>query len=137
MLALKNAALSGVDVQVMIPWRTDNGPLVALASRSYIAEALGAGVKIWFYRKGFLHSKTVVSDDSFTTIGSTNVDVRSYTLDFEINAYVYDRELALQMKEAFCKDREGAELVELAQWKKRSPFEKLKESLARLFSPLL
>ena len=137
MLALKNAALSGVDVQVMIPWRTDNGPLVALASRSYVAEALGAGVKIWFYRKGFLHSKTVVSDDSFTTIGSTNVDVRSYMLDFEINAYVYDRELALQMKEAFCKDREGAELVELAQWKKRSPFEKLKESLARLFSPLL
>lgn len=137
MLALKNAALSGVDIQLMIPWSADNGPIVSLASRSYVAEALGAGVKIWFYKKGFLHSKTVVSDDSFTTIGSTNVDVRSYTLDFEINAYVYDRELALQMKEAFCKDCEDAESVELAQWKKRSVFQKLKESLARLLSPLL
>jgi len=137
MLALKNAALAGVDVQVMFPWRSDTGHLVALASRSYVAEALAAGVKIWFYRKGFLHSKTIVADDSFTTIGSTNVDVRSYTLDFEINAYIYDRKLALQMKEAFLNDAKGAEPVDPDAWAARPGIEKLKESTARLLSPLL
>ena len=137
MLAMKNAALSGVDVRVMFPSRGDRGQFVSLASKSYVREALAAGVKIYFYRKGFLHSKTVVSDDAFTTIGSTNVDVRSYTLDFEINAYLYDPAMALQMKEAFLRDEADSERVDPVRWQQRPLFEKFKESFARLFSPLL
>lgn len=137
MLAMKNAALAGVDIRVMFPWRGDAGQLVSLASKSYVREALAAGVKIYFYRKGFLHSKTVVSDDAFTTIGSTNVDVRSYTLDFEINAYLYDRDMALRMKEAFLRDQADSEQADLARWQHRPLFEKFKESFARLLSPLL
>ena len=137
MLAMKNAALSGVDVRVMFPSRGDRGQFVSLASKSYVREALAAGVKIYFYRKGFLHSKTVVSDDAFTTIGSTNVDVRSYTLDFEINAYLYDPAMALQMKEAFLRDEADSERIDPVHWQQRPLFEKFKESFARLFSPLL
>lgn len=137
MLALKNAALSGVDIRVMFPWRGDSGPLVSLASKSYVREALAAGVQIYFYRKGFLHSKTVVADDCFTTIGSTNVDVRSYTLDFEINAYIYNEKLAAEMKAAFLRDQHDSEHTDLVRWNQRPSFQKFKESLARLFSPLL
>lgn len=137
MLAMKNAALAGVDIRVMIPWRGDRGSLVSLASKSYVLEALTAGVGMYFYKKGFLHSKTVVSDDAFTTIGSTNVDVRSYLLDFEINAYLYDRDLALQMKMAFLRDEEDAERADLQKWAKRPVFQRIKESMARLLSPLL
>lgn len=137
MLAMKNAALAGVDIRVMIPWRGDRGSLVSLASKSYVLEALTAGVGMYFYKKGFLHSKTVVSDDAFTTIGSTNVDVRSYLLDFEINAYLYDRDLALQMKAAFLRDEEDAERADLQKWAKRPVFQRIKESMARLLSPLL
>ena len=136
MLAMKNAALAGIDVRVMIPWRGDNG-LVSLASKSYVSEALTAGVRILFYEKGFLHSKTVVSDDNFTTIGSTNVDVRSYTLNFEINAYLYDPATALQMKEAFLRDQQDCRITDPDSWKRRPRMQKFRESLARLLSPLL
>lgn len=137
MLALKNAALAGVDVRVMFPWRGDGGPLVPLASRSYVAEALSAGVKICFYKGGFLHAKTLVVDDRFASIGSTNIDVRSYTLDFEIDAYMYDEAVARQMKEIFLRDLESCEVVDAESWKQRSRWQKFKESLARLLSPLL
>ena len=137
MLALKNAALSGVDVRLMIPFRGDSGSLVTNASKSYISEVIESGIKVWFYKKGFLHSKTVVADDSFTTIGSTNVDVRSYLLDFEINAYIYDRDLALKMKGAFLHDQEDSQQVSKELWASRPHFQKFKESLARLLSPLI
>lgn len=137
MLALQNAALSGVDVRVMIPWKGDGGPLVPLASKSYVAEALAAGVKICFYKGGFLHAKTVVADDRFASIGSTNIDVRSYTLDFEIDAYLYDVDLAQQMKAIFIQDLEHCEKVDAETWAKRPRWQKFKESLARLLSPLL
>ena len=137
MLALRNAALSGVDVRLMIPARGDRGPLVSLASKSFIADAMAAGVQVWFYRKGFLHAKTVVSDDSFASIGSANVDVRSHTLDFEINACIYDAGMALEMKEVFLRDQADSEHVDPARWASRPAFEKLKESLARLLSPLM
>ena len=136
MLALKNAALSGVDVRIMFPQRGD-GLLTSLASKSYVKEALTAGVKIYLYQEGFLHAKTIVSDDSFSSIGSTNLDVRSFTLDFEIDAYCYDPAVALQQKSIFLQDMEHAVAVDLQTWNERSRWEKLKESLARLLSPLL
>ncbi|MBR1537938.1 MAG: cardiolipin synthase, partial [Bacteroidales bacterium] len=93
--------------------------------------------KVRFYRKGFLHAKTIVADDAFVSIGSTNVDVRSYTLDFEIDAYMFSPEMAMRQKEAFLKDCADAELVDPVRWASRPWLQKMKESLARLLSPLL
>ncbi len=136
MLALKNAALSGLDVRVMLPERSDS-LLTGLASKSYIKEALAAGVKIYLYQGGFLHAKTIVSDDAFASVGSTNLDVRSFTLDFEIDAYCYDPAVAVQQKAIFEQDMAQSVAVDLDAWLARPRWEKLKESLARLFSPLL
>ena len=136
MMALKNAALSGVDVRIMFPQRGD-GLFTTLASKSYVKEALTAGVKIYLYQEGFLHAKTIVSDDTFTSVGSTNLDVRSFTLDFEIDAYCYDPAVALQQKAFFLQDLEYSVAVDLQTWNERPRWEKLKESLARLLSPLL
>ena len=136
MLALQNAALSGVDVRIMFPQRGD-GLLTSLASKSYVKEALTAGVKIYLYQEGFLHAKTIVADDTFSSIGSTNLDVRSFTLDFEIDAYCYDPAIAQQQKAIFLQDLEHSVPVDLQAWNERPRWEKLKESLARLLSPLL
>ena len=137
MLALKNAALSGVDVRIIIPYYGDKGVLVPLASRSYVEEALSAGVKIYFYGGGYLHSKTLVSDGTVCTVGSTNLDVRSFEQDFEINAFIYDAAVSRKLRDAFLSDMENSTRVTLEQWRKRSTWEKFKESFARLFSPIL
>ena len=137
MLALKNAALSGVDVRIIIPYYGDKGVLVPLASRSYVEEALIAGVKIYFYGGGYLHSKTLVSDGTVCTVGSTNLDVRSFEQDFEINAFIYDAAVSRKLRDAFLSDMENSTRVTLEQWRKRSTWEKFKESFARLFSPIL
>lgn len=137
MLALKNAALSGVDVRIIIPYHGDKGILVPLASRSYVEEALIAGVKIYFYGGGYLHSKTLVSDGTVCTVGSTNLDVRSFEQDFEINAFIYDAAVSRKLRDAFLSDMENSTRVTLEQWRKRSTWEKFKESFARLFSPIL
>ena len=137
MLALKNAALSGVDVRIIIPYHGDKGILVPLASRSYVEEALLAGVKIYFYGGGYLHSKTLVSDGTVCTVGSTNLDVRSFEQDFEINAFIYDTAVSRKLRDAFLADMEISTRVTLEQWRKRSTWEKFKESFARLFSPIL
>lgn len=137
MLALRNAALAGIDVRVMMPYRGDNGNIVTYASMSYIEEALTAGVKIEFYRKGYMHSKTIVSDDTFVTVGSTNVDIRSYELDFEVNAFIYDEDLAIKARDIFLEDEKDSDMITLESWQHRSRFQKIKESLARPLSPLL
>lgn len=84
-----------------------------------------------------MHSKTIVCDDRVATIGSTNMDVRSYEQDFEVNAFIYDREVAVQLREAFLKDQVDSWLVDPAKWASRSWFKRYMESLARLLSPLL
>ena len=137
LLALRNAALSGVDVRVMIPYRGDKGIIVPLASRSYVDEVTAAGVKVYFYSGGYMHSKAIVCDDRVSTIGSTNMDVRSYEQDFEINAFIYDREVAVTLRKAFLHDQLDSWLVDPVKWAGRSWFKRYKESLARLLSPLL
>ncbi|MGM9736317.1 MAG: cardiolipin synthase [Candidatus Cryptobacteroides sp.] len=136
-LALKNAALAGVDVRMIIPYRGDMGSLTTDASRSYLEEVMAAGVKVYFYDKGFMHSKAIVADDSFCTIGSTNMDIRSFDLDFEINAFVYDPELAVRMRQEFEKDLEDSTRIDYDRWRKRPAIKKFRESFSRLFSPLL
>jgi Phosphatidylserine/phosphatidylglycerophosphate/cardiolipin synthases and related enzymes len=137
LMALRNAALSGVDVRLIIPYTGDNGILVPLATRSYVSDAIVAGVKVYFYGGGYLHSKTIVADDTIATIGSTNIDVRSFEQNFEINAFFYDRKVAAELREAFLADQSRSTLVDPVEWAARPRLEKIKESFARLFSPIL
>ena len=137
MKVLQNAALSGVDVRVMIPYRGDKGVLPPWASRSYIKEALNAGIRMYLYRKGYMHAKTLVIDDSLVTIGSTNLDFRGFEQDFEINAFMYDENLARQQRDIFLEDQKDAELIDPIEWDKRPLLDKAKESAARIFSQVL
>ena len=137
LFAMRVAALSGVDVRLMIPYETDT-KVVEWASRSYVMEAAKAGVKILLYREGFNHSKLLVSDDAMATIGSTNVDFRSFENDFEANAFFYDKEIALRVKEVFLKDQSGSlDLEDVRRLIKRPFLQRLWESVVRLLSPLL
>lgn len=134
--ALQTAALSGVDVRLMLPARCDT-KMVQYATHSYIQSVLKAGVKVYFFKPGFLHSKMMVADDYIATVGSTNLDFRSFEHNFEINAFIYEAESALKLKEIFLKDMKLATKLTLIGWEKR-PFKvKLIESIMRLFSPLL
>lgn len=137
LMALRNAALAGVDVRVMIPYRGDKGITVPLASRSYVREVLDAGVKVYFWKSGYMHSKAIVSDDRVSTVGSTNMDVRSYEQDFEINAFIYDRTAALELKAAFLEDQKLCWQADPQTWPHRPLRVRFAESLARLLSPLL
>ena len=137
LFAMRVAALSGVGVRLMIPYETDT-KVVEWASRSYVMEAAKAGVKILLYREGFNHSKLLVSDDAMATIGSTNVDFRSFENDFEANAFFYDKEIALRVKEVFLKDQSGSlDLEDVRRLIKRPFLQRLWESVVRLLSPLL
>ena len=137
MRALCAAAHRGVDVRLLIPARSDRGLLVLPASMSYLAEALKAGVKIGLFQKGYLHSKTIVADDAVAHVGSTNIDKRSYLLDLEIGAYVYNRDFACQIKQQFLADEAGSEYIDLAQWQGRPLTQKIFERTARLISSQL
>lgn len=134
--ALQTASLAGVDVRIMLPKRADTW-LIHKGSLSYIGDMLKAGVKIYLYKKGFIHSKLMVSDDSFSTIGSTNMDFRSFEHNFEANAFFYDRDTALALKEIFLADQKSCMLLTQKMWNMRSWKNKVTESVVRLLSPLL
>ncbi len=134
--ALQTAALGGVDVRLMLPKRSDTRT-VNMASHSFIDEMVKAGVSVYFYKPGFLHAKLVVCDDELTSIGSANMDFRSFEHNFEINAFVYQREFALRMKEVFLNDMLHCEHLTPSRWLKRPHKQRLAESFMRLFSPLL
>lgn len=134
--ALQTAALGGVDVRLMLPKRSDTHT-ANMATHSFIDEMVKAGVKVYFYKPGFLHSKLVVTDDSLTCIGSANMDFRSFEHNFEINAFVYQPSFALQMKSVFLHDMHSCERLVPSQWLKRPVKQRIAESFMRLFSPLL
>lgn len=136
LVALRTAALAGVDVRLMLPQKAD-ARIIHLASCSYLNEVLAAGVKVYFYRKGFLHSKLMVSDDELSTVGSTNMDFRSFEHNFEVNAFIYDTETALLMREIFLQDQRDCVQLHLKTWTKRLWYRKALESLVRLLAPLL
>jgi cardiolipin synthase len=137
LFALKTAAMAGVDVRILCPRRSD-ARFTEWASRSYLREVYEAGVKVYLYQAGFLHSKTMVCDDSLTTCGSTNVDFRSFENNFEANAFIYDEGTALRMKNIFLRDQEYAILLSDLPQRIHPKFKKrLWESFTRLFSPLL
>ena len=133
---LVTAALRGVDVRILVPSKSDS-PLVSLASRSYYPRLLDAGVRIFEYRRGFVHAKTLVVDDWLGTIGSANMDVRSFQLNFELNALIYDGDFARGLAGEFMADLDNARELE-RDWESRLGFaQRLLYGGARLLSPLL
>ena len=134
--ALKAAALCGVDVRLMLPEVADN-LLMRPANKAYYEEVLRAGVRI-FLRKGeFIHSKTLVCDDYLTSVGSANLDNRSFTINYEVNTYIYDEETALMNKGIFMSDLKVCHELTLGEWASRPWYSRLLESFIRLFAPLL
>ena len=134
--AIHTAALSGIDVRLLIPEKSD-APLSAYATNSYISRLMEAGVKVYFYQNNFLHSKSIVIDDMISSIGSANLDERSSNQNFELNAFIYDKDTAITLRELFLNDLKNSRKVNAEEWAKRSNWKKLKESIARLFVPLL
>ena len=136
LMALNTMAQAGVDVRIMIPEKADTR-LPHWGTRSYLDELMEAGVKIYMYKKGFLHSKLVVCDDSLSTVGSANMDFRSFEHNFEVNAFMYDRGSALRLRNIFLNDQKDSVMLSLKSWRKRPWYQKLLESVIRLFAPLL
>ena len=134
--AIRNAAMSGVDVRLMIPEFSDSW-VADLMSMSYLGPLLNAGVKVYLYSGGFLHSKTVVCDDDLSSVGSVNLDFRSFYYNFEVNAFVYDKGIAHKMKSVFLEDLRSCRQLTLSEYGMRPFPRRCLESIARLFSPIL
>ncbi len=134
--ALRIAARSGVDVRIMIPGRPDH-PFVYWASRAYLGELLGTGVRGYTYDNGFLHAKTVVVDGAVTSIGSANWDIRSFRLNFETNAFVYDRRVAGEQERTFLADMERSTELTLEAYQRRPSQDRIKEGVARYVAGFL
>lgn len=133
--ALKTAALSGVDVRIMLPGKSDS-TVVYWSSLSYISELIEAGIKVYLYQNGFNHSKILMIDSSFASVGSANMDIRSFEDNFEIAAIIYDKQITTYLENSFLNDLARSVLVTEEEWELRSRKNNLKESVARLFSPL-
>ncbi|MDD4109376.1 MAG: cardiolipin synthase [Prolixibacteraceae bacterium] len=134
--ALKTAALSNVDVRIIIPEKSD-ARIPKWSSFSYVEELLEAGIRIFFYQKGFIHSKFMVVDGVCSTIGTSNLDFRSLETNFEVNAFVYDEEFTFKTEKIFLTDMKNSREIKLAEWSKRSWHLKFRESLAHIVSPML
>jgi len=134
--ALRTASLSGVDVRMLLPEQSDS-KLVHWSSFSYISQLLDAGVKVYLYRKGFTHSKLMMVDDVFCSIGTANMDIRSFDQNFEINALIYHQHIGIAMRNIFMNDIKDLKYIDINQWNERSRWVVFRESVARLFSPLL
>ena len=137
LFAMRMAALSGVDVRLMIPYRNDS-KLVAWASISYVQQIVNAGVKVELYKDGFNHSKLLICDDEVCTCGSANLDFRSFEHDFESNVFFYDKSMTLRLKQVFETDERHC--VSFSEWKskiKSSFWQRLFASVVRMLAPLL
>ncbi|SIT77522.1 cardiolipin synthase [Pontibacter indicus] len=134
--ALSIAAMGGVTVRLLVPENSDSF-IVNAAARSYFEDLLEVGVQIYLYQKGFVHAKTLVVDNTLSMVGTANMDYRSFDLNFEVNAVVYDTVFAGELREAFFQDLEHAVLLDAAEWKARPVYRQLIEKVFKLISPLL
>lgn len=130
------AALSGVDVCLMIPEKSDS-KFTDAGTFSYLGHILEAGVRVFRYGDGFLHSKATVIDDTLSIVGSCNMDERSFTQNFEANVFIFEEKTALHLKSLFIRDLEKCKELTLDEWNNRTRWQRIKESFVRLFSPLL
>ncbi|WP_339165567.1 cardiolipin synthase [Siminovitchia sp. FSL H7-0308] len=134
--ALKIAVLSGVDVRLMIPNKPDH-PFVYWATYSNVGEMLKTGAKVYIYENGFIHAKTLIADGKIATVGTANIDVRSFRLNFEVNAFLYDDAVVEKLVDIFKKDVELSRELTYKEYLERPLFIRFKESISRLLSPVL
>ncbi|WP_404828886.1 cardiolipin synthase [Solibacillus faecavium] len=134
--AIRIATLTGIDVRIMIPNKPDH-MFVYWATYSYVGPLVEAGAKVYHYEKGFIHAKMIVVDDEIASVGTANIDVRSFSLNFEVNALIYDRLLAHRLAEIFERDIMDCSELTLELYKNRSNYTKFRESMSRLLSPIL
>ena len=134
--ALRIAALSGVDIRIMYPANPDH-PFVYWAGSSYVGELMSVGVKGYEYENGFIHSKTIMVDSKVCAIGTANMDVRSFKINFETQAFIDDVSITCELEESFRRDMDDCRLLTLDGYNKRGRVVKIKEGISRLFSPLI
>ena len=134
--ALKSAALSGIDVRIVFPKIADH-KIVNSASYSYFGEILKAGGKVYLYEKGFIHSKVIIIDNCVASAGSANMDLRSFMLNFEMNAFIYDKKSIQKMEQDFLQDLQYSKELKIQDYENRKIGVKIIESINRLFSPIL
>jgi cardiolipin synthase A/B len=133
--ALKTASLSGVEVRLLIPVRADSA-IAHWNSLSYVAELLDAGIRVFLYQTGFNHSKYMIVDGVFSIVGSANLDMRSFELNFEVTALIYNEEFANKMLVVFGNDIKNSEQIVPEEWDNRKRSWRYKESLSRILGPL-
>jgi cardiolipin synthase len=134
--ALKTASLSGLDVRILLPAKSDS-KVVFWSSRSYVTELLEAGIRIFFYTKGFPHSKLLIVDGVMCSVGTANLDIRSFDQNFEVSAIIYDESVTIELKNSYLTDLQNSTEILLEDWERRPRMDEIKESIARIFSPLL
>lgn len=136
LLALKTAALSGINVKILLPGKPDH-KIVWWASQSYFEELTEAGVEIYLYSPGFIHAKIISVDGEVASLGSANLDMRSFQLNFEVNAMLYDKELVTKLDSDFAADLAQSSMVDMVSFAFRPLPVKIRQSAARLISPIL
>ncbi|WP_020618775.1 cardiolipin synthase [Paenibacillus daejeonensis] len=136
LMGLRTAALAGVDVRILIPEKADSR-LVMFASLSYVEDLMTAGIRFYRYQKGFIHSKVTIIDELVASVGTANLDMRSFFSNFEINAMLFDEEPIRQLTEDFMADLEDSKELHLAEFHERSRLQRASEIAARMLSPLL
>lgn len=135
LMALKIAGLSGVDVRIILPHKSDH-TFVHYGTKSYYYELLEANVKLYEYTKGFMHAKVIIVDNELCSVGSANLDIRSFSQNFEMNALVYEENEVQRLLESFSIDLENSIQIKIENIKKKKVFHRFIESFARLFSPI-
>jgi cardiolipin synthase len=134
--ALIIASLSGIEIKLLVPKEGDS-KIVHTATKAFLGELLKAGIKIYMYEKGFIHSKTFVVDGKLASVGTANLDMRSFDLNFEVSALVYDKRIAQEVRNSFYKDLEDSVQINPEQWINRSKFKRIIEKIVRLVSPFM
>ena len=135
--ALKSAALSGIDVKLIISARPSGDPVPAWAGNTFMLDVVRAGARVFLYEKGYLHAKTISIDSEICSVGSTNIDIRSFSINYEINAVLYSERLARELEEDFERDLAYCTEFDPAEYGSRNVAVRLRDSAARLLSPLL
>jgi cardiolipin synthase len=135
-MALRTASLSGADVRLLIPLVPDTY-LVYYASLSYLEDLMRAGVRVWQYEKGFVHAKVVLIDRLLASVGTANMDLRSFFSNFEMNAHLFDPGAIARLEEDFLRDLGDSRELTLDAYQSRTKAQRLKETVARMLSPLL
>ncbi|MBB6671677.1 cardiolipin synthase [Cohnella nanjingensis] len=135
-MALKTAALSGVDVRLIVPLIPDTH-LVHAATMSYVDEMMSSGIRFWQYERGFIHAKVVIVDHLLASVGTANMDLRSFFSNFETNAILYHPDAIATLEEDFLQDLKDSRELELSTFRKRPRKRKVAEALCRMLSPLL